>query len=258
MPWRITLPRALRGSSRAEGEVLGRSLVLRIPAVVLLLLLALDFASSAQGPGATPGAGFHVNQALILLGLYGPVVTAISGACLGGAEWEWGTRGWRQVVDGRDVLWSARVLVLAALALSTVVVGVALGGFLDLASGFEGYAAADLAIRTGLVWGVGWFWGLAGLLVAMLLRSFAWAAVVPVAWIVLEPLAGFYLPHGIAQVLPMWNIKIVLHALFPNRDGALAVILPASGNGVVSAFVVAAYLAGVLALSFLARLRREH
>lgn len=254
----VTRRRALWGSWRAELEVLAHSTVLRVSGAVLLLLLALVFYSSSQAPGADPDAGFHVSQALILLGLYGPAVPAICGAYLGGAEWDWRTRPWRLVVDGRRILWSARVLLLASLALAGVVVGSVLGGFFDLVSGYDEYAAADLALRVLYLWGVALFWGLAGFLLATLLRSFTWGAVIPVVWILLEPLADFYLPSAIAQALPGWNAKIVLHALFPNRDGALAVILPASGNSTLSALIFVVYLAGALALSYAATLRRDH
>jgi hypothetical protein len=238
--------------------VLAHSAVVRISGTVLLLLLALVFSSSSQAPGADPGAGFHVSQALILLGLYGPAVPAICGAYLGGAEWDWRTRPWRLVVDGRRTLWSARVLLLASAALAGVVAGGVLGGFFDLVSGYAEYAAADLALRMLYLWGVALFWGLVGFLLATLLRSFTGGAVIPVVWVLLEPLADFYLPPGIAQFLPVWNIKIVLHSLFPNRDGALAVILPASGDSAVSALLSMVYLAGALALSYAAASRRDH
>lgn len=250
--------RALLGSWRAELEVLAHATVVRISGAVLLLLIALDFYSSALDPGADPSAGFHVSQALILLGLYGPVVPAICGAYLGGAEYDWRTRPWRLVVDGRGMLWSARALVLTALALVGAAAGAVLGGFFDLVNGVGAYATADLALRLVYVWGVAVFWGLVGFLTATLLRSFTWGAVIPVSWILLEPLADFYLTREIAQVLPMWNIKIVLHALFPNRGGALAVILPASGSSLVSALFFVAYLAAAFVLSYAATLRRDH
>lgn len=238
--------------------VLAHSTVFRISAAALLLLTALDFYSSSLAPGMDPAAGFHVNQALILLGLYGPVLPAVCGAYLGGAEWDWHTRPWRLVSDGSGILWSARVLLVAALAVAAVVVGAGLGVIFDLTSGYAAYPAADLALRMLYLCGVALFWGLVGLLLATLLRSFAWGAVIPTVWILLEPLADFYLAPELARCLPVWNIKVVLHALFPNRDGALAVVLPASGNAAASALSFVVYLAAALGLSWVATLRRDH
>ncbi len=131
-----------------------------------------------------------MSQGLILLGLYGTLLPSICGAYLGGSEWDWGTRPWRLVVDGAEVLWSARVLVLA--------------------------------------------------------------------WILLEPLSGFYAAPELARFLPMWNAKVVHHSLFPNREGTLAVIVPTSGNAALSALSVAGYLLTALILSFSVRSRRDH
>lgn len=253
----MTRRRALVGSWRAELEVLAHSPVLGISGATLLMLTALVFSSSSQVPGTDPDAGFHVSQALILLGLYGSVVPAICGGYLGGAEWDWRTRSWRLVVDGRRVLWSARVLVLAALALVAVGAAAGLGVVFDLVNGYAAYGVADLALRMLYLCGVALFWGLVGLLLGTLLHSFAWGAVIPVVVILLEPLADFCLPPELAQVLPVWNIKIVLHALFPNRDGALAVILPASGDSAVSALSFVVYLTAAVGLGCAAALRRD-
>lgn len=252
-----TWRRGLWGSWRAECEVLAHSSVLGISGAVLLLLTALVFYSSAQAPGAEPAAGFHVGQALILLGLFGSVVPAVCGAYLGGAEWDWRTRPWRQVTDGRWVLWAARVLVVAALAVAAVLAATGLGIVFDLINGYAGYTVAELASRMLFLLGVMLFWGLVGFLLSTLLRSFAWGAVLPIVVILLEPLADSYLASEFARVLPVWNIKIVLHALFPGRDGALAVILPAPGDTLGSALSFVAYLTAAVGLGCAAAVRRD-
>lgn len=234
--------------------MLGHDPVFRIAATAVLFLIALDFFGSALGPGADPEAGFHVNQALILLGLYGGVATAICGAYLGGADLDWGTRPWRLTVDGRRVLWFARLLVLVALTLVGAVAAAALGSLFDLVNGYEPYPGSGLVVRVAFLWAVELFWGLVGFLIAAVQRSFAGASMIPIAWILLEPLADFRLPPDLAQVFPVWNTKIVLESLFPNRDGALAVILPAPGSATVAGWGCAIYFATAVALCLVAGL----
>lgn len=252
----ITLSRAVLGSCRAEMQILTRSMVFRISTVVLLFVIMSDFHSSAQSIGANVSTGFYMNQALILLGLYGSLLPAIAGAYLGGKEYDWGTRPWRLVVDGLGVLRSARMLLLVELSMVGSLVGAGLGGVFDIANGYNLYAVGAVAIRVLYLTGVMLFWGLVGFLFATGLRSFTWGAVIPVIWIVLEPLADFYLSRGINQVLPMWNIKVVLQALFPSQDGAVAVILPMSGDSVTSTLVFLAYLIVAVLLSSVAGRRR--
>ena len=251
------LTRTLFGSLRAEITVLGRATGIRICAAALLFLVILVFYSSSEPAWADVSRGFYFDQAFVLLGLYGSLLTAIAGAFVGGKDHEWRTRPWRFAVDGRKALLSARLILLALLSLVCVIVCAGLGGLLDAMGGHGSHGAGALAARMGYVWGVMVFWGLVGFVVSSLSRSFAWGVAAPFVWVVLEPLVDFYLPAGIAGILPMWNIKIILRSLFPNQDGTLAVILPAPGSSAGSGMIFAIYLAVALGLSCVAGLRRD-
>ncbi|MCL2735908.1 MAG: hypothetical protein FWD75_04650 [Propionibacteriaceae bacterium] len=241
--------RGLWGGIRAEVVVLAGSTAIRMTATVLLFLIMLDFYSSGTSVGGDASSGFYVNQAFILLGTYGTLFPCIVGAYLGGKEYDWRTRPWRLAMDGRGALWLARMVILIALAFTSVISGGLLGGLLDMLGGFGSQSAGMLVTQIAYVGAVMVFWGLVGFIISTWLRSFMWGAIIPIVWIVLGHLADFYLPSQVAAALPVWNINIVLKSLFPAQDGAMAVILPTSGSSVSSVTVFMGYLGVALVLS---------